>query len=644
LAMKMLLLRRFMSTKSILLAVTETQALEEINGALGSEWETIPVASEEDALALLEQRSFDALLVDFNLGSPDASELLNRSLEMRPETSRFLLAHESDLALVAAKVLGSHHILPKPVEPASLKSRIENGVNDSNPTQGSKDPAPDAGAARTIPPVYFEVLNALDLPGVTNKQVGEIIARDAALTAEVLRLTRSAYMGLPRNLTDPAEAVESLGLETVKALVMALRFLAERSDLKPGYLSVEKTWQHSINVAQLARDLVLFETKDRALASQALAAGLLHDLGKLVLATNFDDLYGRVHSLARKQPVPLWEIEKEMFGANHGEIGGCLVGMWNLPLPIVEAVAFHHEPPLGESNRLTPLAAIHIANVLEYQLRPSDEFRVAPVVNTAFLNELGLLQRLPVWRARSVNLGNVNRKSQPAMAEAEKAGSTMLVIENTPSSRTGNHLPGPVAATETATSGQPVEESRESVPAPRSFPRRWVYAGLAVGVLFLLAIWPRTQPDLSEVTPVYARTTAAQPEPAVASNTSPETVPAAMPEVTPPAVVSKAALASDTAPASQPAIPRPAPEPAPEVVSPAAVVANVPPPSLPPGEEAVPDFRLSGIIYGVTHPSAIVNGKTVYVGEKVGGGTVISIGQTEVTLQVNGVRRTCALP
>src|SRR6266853_291514 len=117
-----------MTTKSILLAVTDPQTLVDINGALGAGWEATSVASEAEALAQLEQRSFDALLADFNLGSPDASELLNQTLEKRPEIIRFLLAYEADLALVAAKVLGSHQILPKPIEPDSLRSRLEDGV------------------------------------------------------------------------------------------------------------------------------------------------------------------------------------------------------------------------------------------------------------------------------------------------------------------------------------------------------------------------------------------------------------------------------------------------------------------------------------------------------------------------------------
>lgn len=632
-----------MAIKSILLAVADPQTLAEINQALGGGWETTSVASEADALAQLENRWFDALLVDFNLGSPDASELLNQTLEKSPQTIRFLLAYEADLALVAAKVLGSHEILPKPIEPVSLKSRIEHGVKDPNCNQNGSEPAKVGCGSPKIPPVYSEVLKALDSPRVTNEQVGEIIARDAALTAEVLKLTRSAYLGLPRNLMDPAEAVAALGLETVKALVMALRFLAEHSHLKPGYLSLEQIWEHSTNVAQIARDLVLFETQDLTLASQALAAGLLHDLGKVVLVTNFDDLYGRVHSLARKQPVPLWEIEKEMFGANHGEIGACLVGMWNMPSSIVEATAFHHEPPLGEHEHLTPLAAVHIANVLERELRPSDDFRVAPIINTTFLNELGLLQRLPVWRAKTANRGSANQQSYVESAETDQSGSLNPVIESARSSRTANHLRGHAAATRTTTSGQPSENARETVPAPRFWQRRWVYTGVAAGVLFLLAIRLRTVPSLDEPVPVHARTLATSQAPAVASSApSLETVPATAPPVIPATAVSEATPATNATSVPEPSISQPAPAPTPAIAS-QATITNVPSPSLPPKESAPPDFRLSGIIYTVVRPSAILNGETVNVGDQVSGATVISIGRTVVTLQINGLRRTYTL-
>ncbi len=643
-----------MATKSILLAVTDAQSLVDVTEALGAAWEITSVASEEDALEQFEKRSFDVLLVDFNFGSPDASDFMNLALEKRPDTVRFLFAYEADVALVAAKVLGSPHVLPKPIESGSLKSRIEDGVKESNDEQSGSEPANTPSAAPAIPSIYSEVLKALESPGVTIEQVGEIIARDAALTSEVLSLTKSSYLGLPRNITNPMEAVESLGLETIKAVVMALRFLAEHSRLKPGYVLLDQIWQHSINVGQIARDLVLFETKDRALASQALVAGLLHDLGKVVLAANFDDLYGRVHSLARKQPVALWDIEKEMFGANHGEIGACLIGMWNMPSAIVDAAALHHEPPLGEDQQITPLAAVHIANVLERELwLGGEDMPVAPIINAPFLNQLGLLQRLPVWRAAFRNRKSVNL--DPDLESAETNQSAWTVLSNTPRSGTANRLPGPVAVTGTTTSGQPRNGQGTSPVHAGRYRRSGIYAGVA-GVLVLLALWLRPQPERNPTELVYARTPAPQQAPAVGFSTpSPETVarrgelPRVPESVTAPQVTPTVAVAqkSPALPAASETVAKAAASVSPPesaaVAVPRATVATVQPPSVAPQKKAPPVFRLNGIIYTSVNPSAIVNGQRVTLGDRVDGATVVGIGPTTVTLQINGQRRTCVL-
>ncbi len=624
-----------MATKNILLVITDAQAAVDINQALGDEWLTTPATSEADALALLEAGSFDALIADFNLGDSDASELLNQALDKCPEMTRFLLAYEADLALVAAKVNGAHEILPKPIDPDSFKNRIESAFSDSCPEQTIS--AADCTPAAVIPPVYDEVLTALNSPDVTCEQVGKIIATDDALIEEVLTLTRSTYLGLPSKIIEPVDAVELLGLETVKALVMALKFLAEHSHVRPGYLSTETIWQHSTRVAQIARDLVLFETKDRVLASQALAAGLLHDLGKVVLATNYDDLYGRVHSLARKQPVPLWEIEKEMFGASHGEIGACLLGMWNMPIAIVDAVAFHHEPPLGEHDHLSPLAAVHIANVLEQQIHPSDEFRVVPVMSTPFLNELGLLRRLPIWRA---TFGNQSSRAKATeTVEADPLAWVVAAAETSAATRSANQLPAPATATQTTTS------SSESF----SWLNRSVFIGAAAGILFAVFLGLQLGLDSTAPLHVHAQTLDSRPAMLVAHETSaPETAPAIAAEPTP-VVEPEAAPVVSVSPAVSPATPAPeasatnAPAVSePPVVS-EAVVTNIAPASLPPKETA-PAFRLNGIIYGVANPSAVVNGKAVYVGEKVNGAKVISISRNEVALEINGERKTLSIP
>jgi HD-like signal output (HDOD) protein len=639
-----------MATKSILLAIADPEALAAISHALGTEWMPTPVRNEPEAIAQLKRYSFSALLVDFNLGSPDASELLNLALEEHPETSRFLLVYEADLALVAAKVTGTHHILPKPIEFASLTRRIEEAVEeeDAECERAGEETAASQRTKAKIPAVYSEVLKAFEAPEVTSEELGGIIARDEALTAEVIRLAASGYLGLPRNLTRPAEAVESLGLEAVKTLVMARRYLAENSHLKPGYLSFDELWQHSTQVAQMARDLVLFETRDRALAASAFAAGLVHDLGKVVLVTNFDDLYGRVHSLARKQPVALWEVEKEMFGANHAEIGGCLVGMWNLPGQIVEATALHHEPAAGDELQLTPLAAVHIANVLEHQLRASEEFRIGPAIDTRFLNGLGLLQRLPVWRAAFANRSLVSAAQQEIAPAAEVESAEVSAFEPSAPALSGtSQAAGPVAATRTATIGQPEREAGARAPAGGRFPRRlWVYAGIAAAaLLILLTLWLKSSPGLNPPDSVRARTSS-EASLAVAPLPAPELVAVAVPRAEPEDVVrDQEAPTTSAAPITTPAPVSPAPEPAPAqaVVSPAAVT-NAAPPGLSAQVKApAPEFRLNGIIYTATNPSAIVNGATVRVGDKVNGATVIGIKPNEVTLQSKGQIRTFVL-
>jgi HD-like signal output (HDOD) protein len=597
-----------MGTRSILLAVTEPQMLVDITQALGPGWETASAGNELDALAQVEKRAFDAVLVDFNLGSPDASDFLNQALEKHPKTTQFLFAYEADLALVAAKVNGTPHILPKPIDPASLKNRIENGVRDSSskesPSERANAPAVEPAK---IPAIYAEVLKALESPAVTNEQVGEIIGRDAALTSEIFRLTNPSYLGLPRNITRPVEAVESLGLEAVKGAVMALQFLAEHKRLKPGYLSLEQLWQHSMNVGQIARDLVFFETKDRAQASQALLAGLLHDLGKVVLAKNFEDLYGRVYSLARKQPVALWDIEKEMFGANHGEIGACLVGMWNMPAAIVDATALHHEPAVGDQPGLSPLAAVHIANVLERELWPNDEgMMVRPIIDTPFLNQLGLLQRLPIWRASLAN-----RRAVDLDKEAEPSAQSDLAVRSEMPREQTEHKSSPFDAD--------------------LFPWKWVWAG-AAGLMVLLAVWFRPRPDLNQGEPAYARTPTPQQQPAVA--VAPVT--AAPPQPVPAAAQQQPA----------PLIPiweSPAAPPTETVANPAASAATAQPTNAVPPKKPQPAFRLQGIIYSSTSPSAIVNGQRVNAGDQVDGATVVGIGRTTVTLLIKGERRTFQL-
>ena len=179
---------------------------------------------------------------------------------------------------------------------------------------------------------------------------------------------------------------------------MSIKLLNQYDRTKTGEFSIERLWQHNTAVAHSARRLALLQTGNRALAEEAFAAGLMHDVGKAVLAGNFSEQYQGAQSLARKRQIPTWEVEKEIFGASHGEVGAYLLGLWGLPLNILEAAALHHQPARTASKVFTGLTAVHVANVLEHEAAASQfEGEVAPKIDMEYLADIGMMERLRPW-------------------------------------------------------------------------------------------------------------------------------------------------------------------------------------------------------------------------------------------------------
>src|SRR5262249_8122667 len=161
------------------------------------------------------------------------------------------------------------------------------------------------------------------------------------------------------------------------------------------------------------------------------------------------------------------------------------------------ATALHHEPPAAEDQQLTLLAAVHVANVLEHELRPEgDDALVAPIINTPFLNQLGLLHRLPIWRAAFAN-----HRSENLEHEIDSAEHAPSAAPNAPRARAVNPLRRSAAGKRSATLRHPSFGEEGAFPSWR---KGLVWAG-AAGILFLFALFFRTQPEPGPTDPVYAR-------------------------------------------------------------------------------------------------------------------------------------------
>jgi putative nucleotidyltransferase with HDIG domain len=226
--------------------------------------------------------------------------------------------------------------------------------------------------------------------------IGALISRDPVMSAKLLHAANSAALGLGLAVVSPAEAVLYLGLERTQALVLLSHTCSFYEQIEAPLFSVEHIWSHSIRVGQLARKIAQSRKEDAELAEECFTAGLLHDMGKLILAANSPKQYREAMQLARAKNIPEWEAERQTLGADHAEVGGCLLAGWGLPWPIVEAVAMHHAPRVNGKPGFTPLAVVHAANALESKVAGDTKL---PAIDAEYLAKAGIAQELEGWSA-----------------------------------------------------------------------------------------------------------------------------------------------------------------------------------------------------------------------------------------------------
>jgi HD-like signal output (HDOD) protein len=400
------------------------------------DWELAFVKSCEEAMSHLEAYPCDAVVADMNMPEITGAQLLNEVSKWYPKTLRLITASSMNKEMVMKCVLGAYEFLPKPCEPEALRDAVVRAFT-LDQLIGDEDMKRLVSRIRTfpsIPSLYFEVLKELRNPDASSERIGEIIARDLAMSTKVLQALNSAFYALPRQITDPTEAVNILGFEMVKSLVLCIQVYSQFDKVKPYYFSIDRLWRHSTAVAQVARKIAYQEGLGSEIADEAYTAGLLHDIGKLVLVTNFEGEYKKVQQLEQTDKKPHWEAEKIVFGASHAEVGAYLIGNWGMPVSLAETTCYHHCPSRSEKKEFNSLTLVHAANSLIYESQPKEG--VQPVIDETYMAELGLEGHTKMWRdmiAKSKAENQEVRKSGPLRdyqrEESRKTGTPKSAIQ-----------------------------------------------------------------------------------------------------------------------------------------------------------------------------------------------------------------------
>ncbi len=609
-----------MGNKRILFAVADQDAVADFKRAFAEPWEVATASSGPLALEQLDKQPFDVLVADLDLPELDGAALLNQSRHAHPRTLCFILATEADRERVMENVLGAHQFLTKPCDAALLKNQVERATSLDTwiASNRMRELVSRIRSFPTVPTLYLEVLTALKSPNVTTEQVAKIIARDMAMSTKLLQIINSACFGLPRKISDPVEAVGLIGFDAVKSMVMTIKLLNQYDKIKPVYFSVDRMWRHSTDVARSAKQLTLMHTDNAALAESAFTAGLIHDIGKVVLAANFDEQYRGAQTLARKQKLSLSEVEREIFGANHGEIGAYLLGLWGMPLDLLECAAFHHQPGRVASREFTTLTAVHIANALEHEASPNQEDdAIASKIDEEYLSQVGVVDQLETWRVAVLRRQFTKPApvSKTAQTESTKRSVKAVEVPEAPQPKP-KPAPEPAARVE-VTPVAPVATEPAALPLPRKFGWRLALGFGAVAVmaaLFLPFLFKKSTGHSGQsLTPRSSNSTAQN------ASSGATTADYAAPKRTilPPIVV----RARTADPASN---------------VPAAV-------EISPSPTGLDAMKLQGILFSPGSASAIIDGKTMHQGELISGLHVIEITATTVTLEYEGRRRTLRL-
>ncbi|MBC8094821.1 MAG: HDOD domain-containing protein [Akkermansiaceae bacterium] len=396
--------------KNLLFVDDEPRILQGLQRQLYSmrnEWKMTFVDSGAKALEFLAANPVDVTVTDMMMPGMDGAQLLTEVMKNYPKTVRIVLSGHADRESVLRLVGPAHQYLSKPCEAEELRGAISRAfaLRDLLTNEQLKQLATRLRSLPTLPTLHAQLTEELRKEEPSMEAVAQIIAKDIGMTSKILQLVNSAFFGLPQPLSSPQEAVMYLGMATVRSLVLSIQVFSQFDPRIVKHFSIDGLAQHCWMTGAMARRIAEFEHCSSKVDDQCFLAGLLHDVGQLVLASGLPEEYARVLETAKAENKSILEVEKAVFGATHAEVGAYLLGLWGLPNPIIEAVAFHHRPADAPVKGFSPLVAVYVGSLFAHEQSSGAQVARESKVDEAALASHGLEGKLEAWRAHCFDDG-----------------------------------------------------------------------------------------------------------------------------------------------------------------------------------------------------------------------------------------------
>lgn len=376
------------------------QALRKAFFAMHLDWEIIFSPTKEETLQLIETQSFDALICDVSKADPSVLDIFIAAYQRHPETLRFALTNpkNKERRIELAKYV--HQCIAKPLDGRDLILALQKTISNGSLVE-SDDLKQLIGKVKclpTLPKLYTKITEEIQSPYTSLERIGEMIEGDPAICAKVLQLVNSAFFGLKQNIANPSHAITFLGVEIIHDLVLTCDIFSQFDPRLIKNLGLTYLWDHTISVSGYARSITRAEQFSKSMIGYSCTAGLLHDIGKLILAQNFPVKYKNALYQATRKKCALVDIENEYFGASHAELGAYLLRRWGLPALVVAAVGYHHFPERHPTSDFSPTTAVHVANYFDLVKHPHHGFGTNDL-DMRYIENLKLADHLPTWES-----------------------------------------------------------------------------------------------------------------------------------------------------------------------------------------------------------------------------------------------------
>jgi HD-like signal output (HDOD) protein len=373
------------------------------------EWDMRFAGNAREALEMIEAEPFAAVISDMRMPGMDGAELLAEVRKRAPGVVRVILSGYTDAESVMRTVGSAHQFLAKPCSEQALVDVIRRAfaLNRILEAKALRDLLAGLKSLPTPSDTYFAVVDYMRRPEASANGLADIIKRDVAMTAELLKLTNSAYFALSSHISSPLQAVRILGFEILGALVLRIGIFRSFQGLPEMGKLVEAINRDSFLVARIARRIAKQEGFDIRAQEDAYCAALLSAIGALVLLEHHPSDVARVKAEIVAGADPL-DAESGVFGANQFHVGSYLLGLWGFNQPVVEAVAFLGRPSTAPLGVLDTAGIVHAARVLAgpspiYAPMEKDGNIGGLLLDKGYFETVGKIGRLASWAAEAQN-------------------------------------------------------------------------------------------------------------------------------------------------------------------------------------------------------------------------------------------------